>query len=593
MRSNTQAGQPNAAPVPARPGIRVWFRVAAIVIGVGHFWVSKYLVFGDGISYLQIADQYALGRWKLAINAYWSPLLSWLIALVSAGLKKQTPAGALQLHTINLAAYLVSLMAFEFFFSKLTEFAEHRWGKPFSQGSAYASWSLLGYAVFVWAAMGQIGLHMPVPDLILTIFVYLIFGMLLKIESGNTSSRSFGILGVTIALAYLTKAAMFPVAPVFFLAAASLVKPRGLMFRRAGLSLAVFLMVVAPWLIALHGAKGYWTTGEAGRLNYAWEVDGVTRFVHWQGEPGGFGRPEHPARKLLDAPAMYEFGEPFPVAYAPWYDPSYWYEGVAPHLVPARQIKVLWLNSLRALFLFLLVPGLLPLLVIGWRGMMNRQDVRATLFLTAPAAVTVGLYCLVFVDGRYIAPFLAVLGLTLAAPAYGRPERPWARSVVLTAALLTCGFFTGLGAAAGLFALLRDGVNGSKTFPDTTAAVANEVRGLGAVPGDKIGYIGGAAINADWARLDGLRIVAEIPVTTKRVDDQWHIVERDTSQTDIFWKSGADRQNLVFSLFRAAGARFVVAENAPEWADTSGWHKLAATDAKPVGTPFIYFRRLD
>ncbi len=33
----------------------------------------------DAVSYLRVAQYYAQGRWDLAVNAYWGPLLSWLM----------------------------------------------------------------------------------------------------------------------------------------------------------------------------------------------------------------------------------------------------------------------------------------------------------------------------------------------------------------------------------------------------------------------------------------------------------------------------------------------------------------------------------
>lgn len=45
------------------------------------FHYLKYQQNPDGISYLTIAKSYASGNWGDAINAYWSPLLSWLLAI--------------------------------------------------------------------------------------------------------------------------------------------------------------------------------------------------------------------------------------------------------------------------------------------------------------------------------------------------------------------------------------------------------------------------------------------------------------------------------------------------------------------------------
>ncbi len=40
----------------------------------------QYKIAGDEISYIDIAHAYAEGHWGNAINGYWSPLFSWLMA---------------------------------------------------------------------------------------------------------------------------------------------------------------------------------------------------------------------------------------------------------------------------------------------------------------------------------------------------------------------------------------------------------------------------------------------------------------------------------------------------------------------------------
>lgn len=42
----------------------------------------------DGVNYLSIAQHYAVGRFDVAVNPYWSPLLSWaLVSLLWAGVE--------------------------------------------------------------------------------------------------------------------------------------------------------------------------------------------------------------------------------------------------------------------------------------------------------------------------------------------------------------------------------------------------------------------------------------------------------------------------------------------------------------------------
>ena len=64
----------------------------------------------------------------------------------------------------------------------------------------------------------------------------------------------------------------------------------------------------------------------------------------------------HPTRKIYDDPTMYEFGTPFKVTYPPWYDPSYWYEGVKLTLDPREQLSVVAGNTRMLLFFLRELP---------------------------------------------------------------------------------------------------------------------------------------------------------------------------------------------------------------------------------------------
>jgi len=100
------------------------------------------------------------------------------------------------------------------------------------------------------------------------------------------------------------------------------------MFSRVFAALAVFLLLSTPYIVALSHANDRVMFNDAGRLNYAWEINRVKKWAHWQGEEGVHGTPVHPTRKIHEDPPMYEFGTPFEVTYPPWYNPTYWYDGV-------------------------------------------------------------------------------------------------------------------------------------------------------------------------------------------------------------------------------------------------------------------------
>ena len=46
-----------------------------VFLAFAQTWWVGHIIFSDGISYLDIATNYALGDWHKALNEYWSPLL--------------------------------------------------------------------------------------------------------------------------------------------------------------------------------------------------------------------------------------------------------------------------------------------------------------------------------------------------------------------------------------------------------------------------------------------------------------------------------------------------------------------------------------
>jgi hypothetical protein len=51
--------------------LRLILRTIVIAIGVLEMWAFRYLIFSDGIQYLEIAEKFARGAWTAAVNSYW------------------------------------------------------------------------------------------------------------------------------------------------------------------------------------------------------------------------------------------------------------------------------------------------------------------------------------------------------------------------------------------------------------------------------------------------------------------------------------------------------------------------------------------
>jgi hypothetical protein len=312
-----------------------------------------------------------------------------------------------------------------------------------------------------------------------------------------------------------------------------------------------------------------WTIGESGKLNYGWEVDGAAPFTHWQGGPGEIGTPLHPTRKILADPAVYEFAEPLRVTYPPWYDPAYWYAGISPKIKPLAELKAIFVYGRYSLLLLSIVPGLLPA-AIAAAFLGSLRIVGGILlnfwYLLAPATGTILLYCFVFADSRYVAGSVVIIGtIALAALTSTAHNKKWANVIKVEAVLLTVLLIC-QPVVTGLHSIIS---------PATYAApkqieIAAEMRELGLSPGDRIGYIG-AGINAYWALCDGVRIIAEVPMTYGR---------EQTFQRSVTYAVGEfNPLDSVIAAMKSAGARAIVADAFPARPDLGAWHVLHVRDS--------------
>src|SRR5713101_7844684 len=92
------------------PGcLRILRRVClgiAILAGFLQVWAARFYPSADGNNYLEIAFAYLRGDWKNAVNAYWSPLFSWLLALCLGIFRPSPYWESTVLHLLNFVGLL-------------------------------------------------------------------------------------------------------------------------------------------------------------------------------------------------------------------------------------------------------------------------------------------------------------------------------------------------------------------------------------------------------------------------------------------------------------------------------------------------------
>jgi hypothetical protein len=555
----------------------ILFRVVAVALGSLHAWaaVTSHSMNADGISYLDIGDAYMRSDWQTAINSVWSPMYSWVLGLVMHLLDPPMRWEFPVVHLVNFAVYLGALVCFGFFWRQLTRYRRARTVE--TSGDSWVTfpewaWIGLGYTLFVWSSLSLIEIWSVTPDMLMAAIVYLAAGLILRIRLRNTSWHTFGLLGMVLGLGYLTKAVMFPLACVFLAVSLFSASDVRRAMPRVLAALLVFLLISTPFIAAISMTKGRVTFGGAGKLTYVRYVNGVP-YPHWQGEPPGSGVPEHPSRRIFEAPPSYEFGTPIGGTYPISYDPSYWYEGVVARFNLGQQISCLMSSILFYLDLFVrqqgvLLVGVFILYMMKPRRQLPLTDIFRRWGLIIPALAAFGVYALVYVEGRYIGVFVVLFWADLLA----NVRLPDSRTSRRLASLL--------GTVMVLFMLMNIVVFNLEGYRDLTGKgnlnlssnqqvvppswpgeIAEALHGLGIQPGDKVAVIG-YGFDSFWARLARVQIVAEML--------GW--------QADDFWLGDATVQSKAVQAFASTGAKAIIAESVPSYASLVGWHRVGESN---------------
>lgn len=575
-----------AQEISVRTAVRVE-RAAWLLSGATiavHAWLYRFEMINlDGISYLELAWAWRDGRWDAAVNAYWSPLYSWLLAIALAMLNPPPYWEYPLVHLVNLVGACGALAAFAYLIRGFP------WGRAATaQGRSRAIEIAAVYGVFLWSSIVLLVAWMECPDMVLAAFVYLAAGGLVRIAYGDRRTSTYALFGGALGLAYLTKSAMMPLAAVFF--AAAVLAGRSAPLRgawigdagRVAVAVAVFLAIAGPWVAAVSAAKERFTFGDSGRINYVWFVNGSENWPHnwpphwphWSGEPDN-GVPIHPARQLHADPAVYAFEAPVGGTYPAWHDPSWFYEGIGPHwdfVDQIRRIKISLGDLYRILALnpynyqfFNPQPAMLAVLVVivaGSRRLAAGPVFRPRPCLWMPGAAAIAMYSLVYVEPRYLGAFVALLWLAAIdalAPARSAGAGALRRAglTVMAAALAAAVFAaTWIEAYPAARRLLR----GEADREPQAWITSQQMREAGVEPREPIAIAGNAQVATRWTHLLRTKIVAEVPAR-----DAWKL-----------WGAAGPAHELVSDAFRRAGARWFVLEQ-PRGELPQGWRRVPGT----------------
>ena len=540
-----------------RPLIRGFFWIATAIFGFGQAWSHRFAISPDGNNYLDIAAAYLRGDFAHAINAYWSPMYSWLLAACFWVFNPSGYRETTLLHLLDFAGLLIALRCFEYFFTAFLAFLKRSEPSHEETNAGETFWWVLGYGLFFSTSLFVLTMEPTTPDVWVGVITYLAMGILLRITMQPQRLANFAFLGLVVGLGYLTKSFYFPLA-FLLLAVAGL---SAILSRRtlAGVLLAFlgFALIGGPFIFEISKAKNRFSFGDVGKIGYAEAVNPLVQPFFWRGE-NQTGVPIHTTRQILSAPRVFEFAAPVGGSYPPSYDMSYWLDGIRPHFNIRGQLRIVR-RSVGTFFLVFVtqIEFAVGFLVL-WFYRRNRTECLSFVArlwpLWVPPSLACVAYSFVLVEPRYIAPFLVFLWLAAFA-GVARASEVSSRRVVV---------------AVVLAVLSVTGIKAGKYFVSDLAAISNQqneywevaqnLRKLGVEPGDKVSIISGNAV-AHWARLAGVKIVAELP-----------------SGEDIgFWRADRATQDRVYAAFATTGSRVVVVKDPPPDATRDDWHRLGDT----------------
>jgi hypothetical protein len=542
-------------------------RVLIVALGFLQAWAGRFYIDPDGVNYFDVAHAYARRDWLHAINGYWSPLYSWLLAIIEIVFRPSPYWQSTYLHLLNLVFFILALVAFEFFLNRLVSLVTLLFPELSNESARPAwAWWLLGYTAFAVCTLRIITLSNDTPDMALAALVFLATGLLIDLRQFERSSLRYAVLGAILGVAYLTKGVMFP---LFFVFLVSTVFARGGLKKpdfRALATLAGFFVVSMPFVGALSHVRGHFTFGETGKVAYIHEVihadehktESVNRLTGVDGKQDS-NEIQHAPQKLTDDPPAYIYKTPYALAtYPALYDPSYWWAGRHPRFGPRNQIHAI--GRAAASFFHMLstekqwIAGwlVLALLASAWKLMWAR--LAQMWFIVFPPIATLALYSLVLVEPRYAAVWITIILLVLFV-AVDWPQLESRKSIGAVVAL-AIAITSGVAVLKGGFDNLAECLHKE---PNVQLEIGQSLLSMGLKRGDDVAFLGQTTLPYYWAHLSGLRVTGDI-----QIDDLYS-----------YWTAPPQRRIEIAERFRANGIKALVISGPP--LETDKWQPIAAT----------------
>jgi hypothetical protein len=330
-------------------------------------------------------------------------------------------------------------------------------------------------------------------------------------------------------------------------------------FARVLLAGVVFVALSLPFCLALSSAKGRFTYGDAGVLNY----------LHIMGLDAAPLPPTALPRPAV-TPHIQEYSDKLHLGtYPPWADPSYDFKGwkFVLHLKMQLNRTHVVLREYFYDYVVLLGAFLCGVFILFAMGDTRKTAARflRCQILWLPAIAGLLSYATMRVSERFLPGYTIALAAGCFAAIRLRESDYRFRLMRVVAVTVSTLLFLPAVVEAGhqIVSALRN--------PRPDLEVAKALRTMGIHDDDRVSYMGEALTDSSWAYLAGAKIVAEIP----------------NEDVASFWAADREQQHEVLRWLAATNAKVLVAHNAPQPAMSLGWRQVGGTSyyILPLSTP--------
>jgi hypothetical protein len=583
VKETAQAGG-RAEPTPARPrGAELRsqahlspvgeFCAAALVLACGATtcYTYRHMITSDGVSYADLADRYAAGRWSETVNGHWSRLYPFLLSIPLRLLHPTRYTENLYFHAVNMVLFAAALVSFHFLLREIIE-----WQRIESSKLSTISWTpkqftLAGYALFAYI-LRMVSPGYITPDIGVVAVSILATAILVRMTRISDKRWPAAMLGLLLGVGYLMKSILM-VFSVGCLAALCLIYRGRKRVQTVAIVAAGLIVVSAPNIIQLSKREGRLTFSESGRLVEMWQADG-TSFVDLDPRGDVAGIAKHPPRQIFSHPNAYEFATPIVATYPPWFDPAYWHQGLSPKFDPKGEAYALRVTG--TYYLHALLVRKAPLLILLSCLLILQQRSQVPYrwrwaFWLVPCLLPLAAYAALFADDRYIGGFL-LLAVVVTLGSIQLPDTPFMERAFSRVAL----WLTLVLALFVAFSTIREAMQPPR---DVAGEVAEGIRqGHYFATNDAVACIG-YCFDHYWARMDHLHLVAEVPGQVLAVNAAKGPLQTGiVTDADVFWSADNRTKEQVLTALEKAGAKGVVAITPPANADKTGWKQIGDTN---------------